>query len=206
MKRVRIADIMPPKLHRDVMSEKLYQHHFHVLLHEPYDQKGMLIGLDMYEARPLAMALQDLPFDRREIYGFVENLLEKAAMKMDGLYIVGSVTGGPLETVIRLHKKKEKFEVPCRPSDGFCLAVQLKTPIYIRNEMLDKFSFQIPKKYHDLEMRQQGLTDLVKDIQEGLKAYEKELVEMSRKAAKKSMEAYAASSKEVMDFVFGELS
>ena len=205
MKRVRIADIMPPKLHQDVMSEKLYQHHFHVLLHEPYVQRGMLIGLDVYEARPLAMTLQDLPFDRREIYGFVENLLEKAEMEMDGLYIVGSVTGGPLETVIRLHKRKEKFEIPCRPSDGFCLAVQLKTPIYIRNEMLDKFSFRIPQKYHELEMRQQGLEELVQKIQADLKEYERELMEMSQKAAKKSMEAYAASSKEVMDFVFGEL-
>jgi len=204
MKRVRIADVMPPKLHEDVMSPDFFKSHFHVFLHEPYGQRGMLIGLDKYEARPLAMALRDLPFDRREIYGFVENLMKEMRLEMDGVYIVGSVTGGPLETVIRMHQKKVRYELPCRPSDGLTMAIQMRKPIYITSEMLDKFSFAIPPKYHELEVLQNGLNGLIGDIEGRLKAYEQEFVAMEQRAGKKTMEGYAASSKEVMRFLYGE--
>lgn len=203
MKRVKIADIIPPILHKDVMSKALFESHFHILLYAAHDQRAMLIGIDKYEARPMAMTLTKKPHDRREIYQLVQSILHETSWNLEGVYITGSVDGGPIETKIRLRQRLETIDLPCRPSDGFTLALQMQSPIYILNEMLDKFSFVVPEKYLLAGFRERGIKELTQKIHAVMQTYEKEFAQMSHKAAHKSMDAYAKSSTEVLDYVFG---
>ncbi len=205
MKRVRIADIIPPLLHKDVMSSVLYENHFHILLHQSIENRGMLIGVDKSEAMPLAMTLRNLKFDRREIYQLTHSLISDMDMKTEGVYISGNVENGALETKVRFRKGKEKFEYSCRPGDAFILATESKCPIYIVNEILEKFSFSIPTKYRNRNMTEKGLEDLISSTQKMMNDYENDFIDMSKKASTKSIEAYAQSSKEVMDYVFGKI-
>ncbi len=204
MKRVQIADIIPPILHKAAMSETLYNSHFHILLQEPHENKGMLIGIDKYEARPMAMVIKDLNYDRREIYQLFAQLLKQTDMRMDGVYIVGSTSGGPLETKIKLRKSRETFELFCRPSDGITLALHTQSPIYILNEMLDLFGFNLPYKYKDVDAPQNGINALVGQLEKVIQAYETELANMSQKAGKISVQAYAEASQKVMEYVFNK--
>jgi len=203
MKRVRIADIIPPILHKDVMSDKLFNSQYHILLYEFHDNRGMIIGIDEFEARALTMTILDKSNERRRIYEVLYTFFINTGWTFEGVYITGSVSGGPLETKIRLRKGQEKQELDCLPSDGFILANQCKAPIYIINEMLDKFSFVIPDQFKNVEPFLRGMNDISRKIKKEALELEKEFQEMSIKASKKTIEAYALSSKEVMKYVFG---
>ncbi len=205
MKRVRIADIIPPILHKDVMSESLFKSQFHILIYESHDNRGMIIGIDAFEAKTLALTILDKANERRKVYDLFEKFFLNTGWTFEGVYITGSVTGGPLETKIRLRKGQEKQELSCLPSDGFILANQCKAPIYIINEMLDKFSFVIPEKFKDIPPLERGINEIYLEVKKQAAALDKEFQQMSIKASKKSIEAYAESSKEVMKYVFGYL-
>lgn len=202
MKRVRIVDIIPPLLHEDIMAAELFQDYWHMLLYESYSHKGMILGFHDSEVRPMAMALRGLSDRSRASFVMVKEFLSVLGGQIDAVQLVGDLDGGPLEMNVKLRKGRGTHDLLLGPAEGICLALEMPAPIYISNEMLRRFGFELPVDLRGAFSKEKGIESIVKKVREDQRNYEGRLHDLNSKAARKTDAAYAVSSKKVFDFLF----
>lgn len=173
-----------------------------MLLYESYSHKGMILGFHDSEVRPMAMALRGLADQSRASYVLMKDILDAFGGRVDAVQLIGDLNGGPLEMNVKLRKGRSTHNLMVGPAEGIGIALEMPAPMYISNEMLRRFGFELPADYRGSFSKEKGIESIVRKVREDQRNYETRLQELNSRAAGKTDSAYAISSKKVFDYLY----
>lgn len=129
-----------------------------VILKDVAGEKILPIWIGFMEASSIAMELEKTPRVRPLTHDLVKNMLETLKFSVSRVEVT-DLRSDTFYAEIHLKKGGEEYILDSRPSDAIAIALRTDSPIFVRDEVLEK-----SKK---LEGDEEKLTDILDKIPEG---------------------------------------
>ena len=129
-----------------------------VILKDVAGEKILPIWIGFMEASSIAMELEKTPRVRPLTHDLVKNMLETLKFSVSRVEVT-DLRSDTFYAEIHLKKGGEEYILDSRPSDAIAIALRTDSPIFVRDEVLEK-----SKK---LEGDEEKLTDILDNIPEG---------------------------------------
>jgi len=131
-----------------------------IILKEKQGDKTLPIWVGLFEAQAIALALENVKPPRPLTHDLTKSLIEKLKGRVDKV-VINDLRNNTFYAQILMKKNGENIQVDSRPSDAIALALRLKVPIYIEEEVLDKVSVgSKPIEEKEIEDFKKKLKDL----------------------------------------------
>lgn len=108
-----------------------------IILKEKGGKKTLPIWIGLFEAQAIALALENIKPPRPLTHDLTKSIIEKLRGKIDKI-IIHDLRNNTFYARILMRKNGEEVEVDSRPSDAIALALRVKAPIFIDEEVLQK--------------------------------------------------------------------
>ncbi len=131
-----------------------------VILKDLTGEKVLPIWIGFMEASAIAMELEKTPRARPLTHDLMKTLLE--TLKFSVIRVdVTDLRNDTFYAEIRLQRGSEEHIVDSRPSDAIAIALRTGSPIFVRDEVLEK------SKKLEVDEEKDKLTDLLEKIPPG---------------------------------------
>ncbi len=131
-----------------------------IVLKEKDGEKTLPIWVGLFEAQSIALALENVKPPRPLTHDLAKSLIEKLNGKVDRI-VINDLKNNTFYARILIKQNGESIQVDSRPSDAIALALRLRVPIYVDENVLDKVaSGGSPIKDKDIEEFKNELRDL----------------------------------------------
>jgi RNA polymerase sigma factor (sigma-70 family) len=171
------------KLRRDTMvkvtiADVLRQEHngkqvYVIVLLDEAGHRLLPIWVGKWEGEAIAIGLRGSSLFRPNAFrlarpltfNFIANLLEAVGAELVEVRIE-TIREGTFYAVAKLKSSDSVQEVDARPSDAIALALHLDSPVYVAQEVLERFKVDVPVE--EIEKRQlgQGLENIMREMSE----------------------------------------
>jgi len=108
-----------------------------IVLKEKSGDKTLPIWIGLFEAQSIALAMENIKPPRPLTHDLAKSLIEKLKGKVDKV-VINDLRNNTFYAKILIRQNGEDIQVDSRPSDAIALALRLKVPIFIEEEVLDK--------------------------------------------------------------------
>lgn len=126
-----------------------------------WEGEAIAIGLrDSFLFRPNAFKLA-----RPLTFNFIANLLKAVGAELVEVRIE-TIREGTFYAVAKLKSGDSVQEVDARPSDAIALALHLDSPVYVAQEVLERWKVDVPAEEIDLRQLGQGLENIMREMSE----------------------------------------
>jgi len=112
------------------------------------------------EANAIAMELEGLKPPRPFTHDLIKNILNGFNIKLLKV-VVNKIENDTYYATLVLEKDNELFEVDARPSDSIAIALRMKVPIFVEEEVMEKSGTSIEL---DDELKKKALKDYLKNM------------------------------------------
>lgn len=131
-----------------------------IVLKEKNGSKTLPIWIGLFEAQSIALAMENVKPPRPLTHDLAKSLIEKLKGKVDGV-VINDLRHNTFYARILIRQNGESIQVDSRPSDAIALALRLKVPIFIEEEVLDKVAMDSsPIGEEEIEEFKKKLKDL----------------------------------------------
>lgn len=135
----------------------------YIILRDPNNLRGLSIAVGGYEANAIVTYLENQQPPRPLTLDLFANTLRELSATVTRLEIVefkGGIFYGRL--YLKTEGSEEDKVVDCRPSDGIGLAIRMKTPIFVSEEVMASESFPVDPTRE--EQDKQAFHDFIENI------------------------------------------
>lgn len=108
-----------------------------IVLKEKEGEKTLPIWIGLFEAQSIALAMENIKPPRPLTHDLAKSLIEKLQGKVNRV-VVNDLKNNTFYARILIQQNGEDIQVDSRPSDAIALALRLKIPIFIEEEVLSK--------------------------------------------------------------------
>jgi bifunctional DNase/RNase len=108
-----------------------------VILKEKSEDMYLPIWIGPAEADSIAVKLQDVPVPRPLTHDLLNLIITTLGAEVSHI-VVSDLLNDTFYAKISMHFNGSSFEVDSRPSDAIALAVRVKVPIYVEDEVMEK--------------------------------------------------------------------
>ncbi|HDN84964.1 bifunctional nuclease family protein [Candidatus Aerophobetes bacterium] len=131
-----------------------------IVLKEKNGSKTLPIWIGLFEAQSIALAMENVKPPRPLTHDLAKSLIEKLKGKVDRV-VINDLRHNTFYARILIRQNGESIQVDSRPSDAIALALRLKVPIFIEEEVLDKVAMDSsPIGEEEIEEFKKKLKDL----------------------------------------------
>ena len=102
------------------------------------NDQSLPIWIGLLEATSIASVLQDINFDRPMTHDLFKNFLEQVDMHVAKVDVC-DLKDNTFFAKIHFMSKENNFTMDARPSDAIALAIRFKAPIFVEDEVFNKF-------------------------------------------------------------------
>lgn len=106
-----------------------------VLLEDVCSERVLPIWIGVFEANAIALVMENIDTPRPMTHDLFKNMLDKAGIIIDKV-VVNDVQNNTFYALIHCQHQGRKLVVDSRPSDAIALALRMKSPIYVRDEVV----------------------------------------------------------------------
>ena len=108
-----------------------------IVLKEKRGDKTLPIWIGLFEAQSIALAMENIKPPRPLTHDLAKSLIEKLKGKVDKV-VINDLRHNTFYAKIFIRQNGEDIQVDSRPSDAIAIALRLKVPIFIEEEVLEK--------------------------------------------------------------------
>ncbi len=108
-----------------------------IILESATDKKLMPIWVGAEEATSIAIQLEKVEIPRPNTHDLIRNILQGLGATLNRITIT-DVRNNIYYATMTLKLKGQDFQIDSRPSDAIAVAVRMKAPIFVANEVLAK--------------------------------------------------------------------
>ena len=108
-----------------------------VILESTKEKKLMPIWIGSEEATSIAIELENVAIPRPNAHDLVRNILQGVGVALNRITIT-DVRNNIYYATITLKLKGQEFQIDSRPSDAIAVALRMKAPIFVSNQVLAK--------------------------------------------------------------------
>jgi len=131
-----------------------------IVLKEKNGSKTLPIWIGLFEAQSIALAMENVKPPRPLTHDLAKSLIEKLKGKVDRV-VINDLRHNTFYARILIRQNGESIQIDSRPSDAIALALRLKVPIFIEEEVLDKVAMDSsPIGEEEIEEFKKKLKDL----------------------------------------------
>ena len=116
-----------------------------VILIDDEKKNFLVMRIGPFEAMAIALAMEDVKIDRPLTHDLMVNILTSLDVKLMKV-IIDDLRNGVYYAKLILKKDDQLLEVDARPSDSIALAMRVKAPIYVRENLLMPLSKEMFKE------------------------------------------------------------
>ncbi len=118
------------------------------------------IWIGVQEANAIALELEGVKPPRPFTHDLIKNFLNGMNIHMLKV-IISKLECDTYYATIMLEKNKELYEVDARPSDSIAIALRMKAPIFVEEQVMEKSGTSIEL---DDELRKKSLKEYLKNM------------------------------------------
>lgn len=108
-----------------------------VMLRDIDGERQLPIWIGPWEAESIAIELQDTELARPLTHDLLRNIIEQMGGSVSNIFI-SQLKDNIFYAVLNVSLNGKQVEIDCRPSDAISLAVRVKVPIYVAEEVMDE--------------------------------------------------------------------
>lgn len=108
-----------------------------IVLREVDGDRSFPIVIGIFEATSIDRRVKNIPSPRPLTHDLVASVIEHMGGELQDVYI-SDLRDGTYHAKLRIRHSGELIEVDCRPSDAIALAVTMKVPIYVAEEVIEE--------------------------------------------------------------------
>jgi len=108
-----------------------------IVLKEKGGQKTLPIWIGLFEAQSIALAMENIKPPRPLTHDLAKSLIEKLHGQVERV-VINDLRNNTFYAKILIRQNGKTIQVDSRPSDAIALALRIKIPIFIEEEVLDK--------------------------------------------------------------------
>ncbi|MBL1197996.1 MAG: sigma-70 family RNA polymerase sigma factor [Nostoc sp. GBBB01] len=183
----------------DVMFSKMTDSHA-VLLWDRKGRRVLPIYIGKWEAESIALGVNSNSLPRPLTYKFIATLMEVAGAKLESIRI-DTLKSDTFYAVVSLRSGDKVHEVDARPSDAMALAVQVKCPIYVTEEVLESASIKVPPGIEN-EPYAKGLEEMNLHREQEKREQEEKLQQKITEYSNISEEERSQRQQKFIDYLF----
>ena len=127
-----------------------------IILRDLENSKSLPIWIGIFEANAIASQMENLSPPQPMTHDLIKNLIDGLKSKVKRI-IVNDLRNNTFFAVIELEKEGTNVSIDSRPSDAIALALRVKVPILVSEEVI--------KKAKTIDMTQVEGEDLIEDKQ-----------------------------------------
>ncbi|MBN2200225.1 MAG: bifunctional nuclease family protein [Candidatus Aminicenantes bacterium] len=106
-----------------------------VLLEDASSERVLPIWIGVFEANAIALVIENIDTPRPMTHDLFKNMLDKAGIVIDKV-VVNDVQNNTFYALIHCQHQGRRIVIDSRPSDAIALALRMKSPIYVRDEVV----------------------------------------------------------------------
>jgi hypothetical protein len=106
-----------------------------VLLEDVCAERVLPIWIGVFEANAIALVMESIDTPRPMTHDLFKNMLDKAGIIIDKV-VVNDVQNNTFYALIHCQHQGRKIVIDSRPSDAIALALRMKSPIFVRDEVV----------------------------------------------------------------------
>ena len=130
-----IAVPVQMELRRIVISE-IHDQQF-IVLKEVDGERNFPIVIGVFEASSIERRVKGLASPRPLTHDLIGNIVEALGAEVQDVYI-NELRDHTYFAKLRIRQDGELIEIDCRPSDAIAVAVSLKVPIYVSEDVMSE--------------------------------------------------------------------
>jgi len=123
------------ELRRIVISE-IHDQQF-IVLKEVDGERNFPIVIGVFEASSIERRVKGLASPRPLTHDLIGNVVEALGAEVQDVYI-NELRDHTYFAKLRIRQDGELIEIDCRPSDAIAVAVSLKVPIYVSEDVMNE--------------------------------------------------------------------
>lgn len=108
-----------------------------VVLEDPATETILPIWIGVFEANAIALNIENIPTPRPMTHDLFKNLLEKLNVAVDKI-VVTDVRNNTFYALLHCRAKGDLLVIDSRPSDAIALALRMKSPIFVEEDVVEK--------------------------------------------------------------------
>lgn len=118
------------------------------------------IWIGVFEANAIALKIENIPTPRPMTHDLISNFLESFGITVEKI-LVNDIKDNTFYAIIYCHYKNQIIPIDSRPSDAIALALRIKAPIFVREEVVKKAqSLKFDENLEDSEKLKKWLENL----------------------------------------------
>jgi hypothetical protein len=131
-----------------------------IILIDCKGERALPIWVGFFEANAIALQMENIPTPRPMTHDLLKNILAGFNAKVKKI-LINDLQDNTYYALIFVEAHKKTLVFDSRPSDAIALALRLRTPIFVEEEVLNKSkSIEINKDAIDPESLQRWLENL----------------------------------------------
>jgi bifunctional DNase/RNase len=121
----------------DSIRISLVSQHRIVMLKEMDNERQLPIWIGPCEADAITIELQDVKVARPVTHDLLKNVISEMGGKVSHV-LIKALNDGVFYASLFVDINEDLHEIDCRSSDAIALAVRVKSPIFVNNEVMDE--------------------------------------------------------------------
>ena len=106
-----------------------------VLLEDPSSDRVLPIWIGVFEANAIALVMENIDTPRPMTHDLFKNMMDKTGIVIEKI-VVNDVQNNTFYALIHCQHQGRKIADDSRPSDAIALALRMKSPIFVRDEVV----------------------------------------------------------------------
>jgi hypothetical protein len=108
-----------------------------VVLEDPSGDRILPIWIGVFEANAIALTIENIPTPRPMTHDLMKNFLNKLEINLEKI-VVTDVRNNTFYALLHCRAKGDLLVIDSRPSDAIALALRMKSPIFVEEDVVEK--------------------------------------------------------------------
>jgi len=108
-----------------------------VVLEDPSGDRILPIWIGVFEANAIALTIENIPTPRPMTHDLMKNFLNKLEINLEKI-VVTDVRNNTFYALLHCRAKGNLLVIDSRPSDAIALALRMKSPIFVEEDVVEK--------------------------------------------------------------------
>ncbi|MCJ7589176.1 MAG: bifunctional nuclease family protein [Candidatus Aminicenantes bacterium] len=108
-----------------------------VVLEDPSGDRILPIWIGVFEANAIALTIENIPTPRPMTHDLMKNFLNKLEIDLEKI-VVTDVRNNTFYALLLCRAKGDLLVIDSRPSDAIALALRMKSPIFVEEDVVEK--------------------------------------------------------------------
>jgi bifunctional DNase/RNase len=110
-----------------------------VVLEDARNERILPIWIGVFEANAIALTIENVPTPRPMTHDLLKNVFLRLEISVDRV-VVTDVRNNTFYAAIHCRSREGELVIDSRPSDAIALALRMKSPIFVEDEVVRKAS------------------------------------------------------------------